>query len=82
MSPTAVLIVAVVCAFAGWAIGNRKGHPWAGLILGAVLGVLGILIMAFIPTSDARKIGRERERQRIAAAAAAQLGTEGSSSNG
>jgi hypothetical protein len=44
------LVLAVLCAWAGWEFGKRKGHEWAGLTLGLVLGPIGVLLTALLPT--------------------------------
>ena len=50
---TPLIAVAIVCAIAGFRIGQHKGRPLAGLLLG--LAVIGLVILAFVPaTAEAR----------------------------
>ncbi len=49
MTPGVVLIglvVALACAFAGQAIAKPKGYPGAGLAIGLLLGIFGVVIVA------------------------------------
>ena len=47
------VIVWVVCALVGWAIGNSKGRGTAGFFLGLLLGVIGLIIIAVMrPTPE------------------------------
>ena len=41
------LIVAIVCALISSAIGRPKGYPVWGFFLGLLLGVFGVIIIAF-----------------------------------
>ncbi len=63
----------LVCAFLGLIIGNAKGKPGLGFILGLLLGVFGVLIIAV--TSPTPEVQAERER--AVAAAAQQLAAGG-----
>ncbi len=65
------LVVAVVCAFAGQAIGRPKGYPGVGFAIGLLLGVLGVVIVALMPETEAVKAARAW-RQYEAQVAAAQ----------
>lgn len=68
MSPlvTVFLLVWVVGAiFAAGAIGNRKGRPGTGFLLGLFLGWIGVIIIAVTPPTRDMLILRERERQQI-----------------
>jgi hypothetical protein len=74
MAPGVVLFVLVVtlgCAFAGQAIGKPKGYPGAGLAIGLLLGILGVVIVALMPETEAAKAARV-QRQYEAQVAAAQ----------
>jgi uncharacterized membrane protein YfcA len=52
---TPLIAVAIVCAIAGFRIGQHKGRPLAGLLLGLFLPVIGLVILAFVPaTAEAR----------------------------
>lgn len=48
---TIFLISAIVCGLLGWAIGSNKGAGAAGLILGALFGLIGVLIVALMKPS-------------------------------
>lgn len=55
-----IAILWSLSAVAGWTVGRPKGHGAAGLLLGATLGVLGVLVVAFmrpaaVPTSTAAR---------------------------
>jgi len=61
MSPGALLVVLAIslaCAFAGQAIGKRKGYPGAGFAIGLLLGLLGVVIVALLPETEAMKAAR------------------------
>jgi Protein of unknown function (DUF2510) len=52
------VVIWVVCAIVGYAIGNPKGKGSTGLALGLILGVIGVIITIFLkdsPEVDARK---------------------------
>jgi MFS family permease len=68
MSPlvTVILLVWVVGAiFAAGTIGNRRGRPGTGFLLGLFLGWIGVIIIAFIPPTRDVQVQRERERLQI-----------------
>jgi hypothetical protein len=63
---TLILLIWVLGAVvAASIIGNRKGRPWTGFILGLLLGWIGVIIIAVTPPTHAMRVQRERERQRI-----------------
>jgi uncharacterized membrane protein YeaQ/YmgE (transglycosylase-associated protein family) len=65
MTPGEVLIwivAAVVCGFIGHAIGKPKGRESTGAWLGALLGVIGIIIIALMGRDREAEI-REAQRQ-------------------
>lgn len=43
------VVIAIVCAIAGFFIGQNKGHAGLGLVLGLLLGVIGLIIIALLP---------------------------------
>ena len=58
-------VYAVLFAVGGWRVGVYKGYPWsgaAGAVAGLILGPLGILAMALVPSSPAAAQRREQER--------------------
>ncbi len=69
-SPWKVLLLAAAVALCGWAgraIGVRKGMPAEGLWLGLLLGILGVLFIAVVPSGTegkARAAQRRMEKQR------------------
>lgn len=74
MAPGVLLImiaVALACGFAGQAIGRPKGYPGAGFAIGLLLGILGVVIVALMPETEAAKAARAW-RQYEAQVAAAQ----------
>lgn len=60
-----VLIWVVAAAVAAAIVGNRKGRPWTGFLLGLLLGWIGVVIIAVTPPTRARRVERERERLQI-----------------
>jgi hypothetical protein len=40
-----IIIVMVIFGALGQFMGRRKGYPWAGLVLGGLLGIIGIIII-------------------------------------
>ncbi len=59
-------LYAVLFAVGGWRLGVSKGYPWSGAVgaaAGLVLGPLGILAMALVPSS--RAAVRQGDRQRM-----------------
>jgi predicted membrane channel-forming protein YqfA (hemolysin III family) len=68
MTPLATLILliwAVAAAVVAYHIGNRKGRPGTGLLLGLLLGWIGVIIIAFVPPTHDALVQRERERLQI-----------------
>lgn len=57
------IIIWLVCAFLGLAIGNQKGQALAGFVLGFVLGFIGLVILLFLPNKapQAATVGAQRE---------------------
>lgn len=43
---TALLIVGIVCGVTGWAIASHAGRPVRGAVIGALMGPLGVLVVA------------------------------------
>jgi hypothetical protein len=50
-----LLIVWVPPVVAGVLIGRRRGRPWLGAVLGAVLWWLGVLVIALVPARAERR---------------------------
>lgn len=76
MTPGEVLVwivVAVVCGFIGHAIGKPKGRASTGAWLGALLGVIGIIVIALMGRDREAEI-REAQRQLEVQAEAARRG--------
>ncbi len=78
MAPGAALVVVVLlvvvalpCAFIGQAIGRPKGYPGVGFAVGLLLALLGVVIVALMPETEAVKAARAY-RQYEAQVAAAQ----------
>lgn len=45
------VVIAIVCAIAGYFIGQNKGQAGLGLVLGLLLGIIGLIIIALVPGS-------------------------------
>lgn len=45
------VVIAIVCAIAGFFIGQNKGQAGLGLVLGLLLGVIGLIIIALVPAA-------------------------------
>ena len=69
-----VLVVAGALGFAGWAIGKDKGRPVAGLWLGFLLGLIGLIILACLPRTREAKIAQAQRQYQIQAEAARRAG--------
>lgn len=51
-----VLIIWLLCGIIGFLIGQNKNRPIAGLCLGFLLGIIGIIIIAVMgPAEDETK---------------------------
>ena len=73
MSPSQLLVVLVVAVgfgFAGFGIGKGKGRPVLGWWLGFLLGVIGVIIIACIPKTQAAKLGEAQRQYQLQAGAA------------
>jgi hypothetical protein len=42
----------IACGFVGWKLGDSKGRPGLGLMLGVLLGLIGLLIVAVLPAAE------------------------------
>lgn len=49
------LAIAVLCAYWGWRVGTSRGRPPLGLVLGALLTVIGVGLMYLPPAKPASK---------------------------
>lgn len=47
-----LLIIWAACAFIGHQIAKPKGYPVAGIVLGLLLGLIGIIIILFLPNKN------------------------------
>lgn len=54
-------------------IGSYKGRTGTGVLLGALLGVIGVIVIACLPATYEIKVEREARRQQIQEAARRQL---------
>jgi hypothetical protein len=81
VTPGAILVIAVICALAGLAIGRPKGRAGQGFALGLLLGIIGIVIIACLKTSRETLIRQEQDkiaiRQEAEARAAGAPGVQG-----
>jgi hypothetical protein len=48
------VILWIICSFAGWKIGDSKGHPALGFVLGFLLGLIGLVIIALVRPAQPR----------------------------
>ena len=64
-----LLILWIIQAGVGFAIGRARGRPWLGLLLGTLLGVFGWIILAFIRPSFEVQVRRERLHRQVELAA-------------
>ena len=62
MSPSAVLILAIITGVIAAIIGYRKGHPVWGFFLGFLLSVIGIIIIACVKPNRDMLVRREAAR--------------------
>lgn len=71
---TLLLLVWGGCIVAGYYLGKYKGQVQAGLVLTIILGLLGLVILAFIPRSHAAKVAEAQRHYEIQAEAARRAG--------
>lgn len=48
-----VVAVWLLVAVLGWDIGRIRGYPWRGLAMGLIFNLIGVLIIAVIPSTPA-----------------------------
>lgn len=49
----AIIVIAVIFGFIGLMIGRSKGRPLAGLLLGGLLGLIGVIVISVMkPTTE------------------------------
>lgn len=67
--------IAAVCALVGWYIGDNKGRAGAGLALGLLLGIFGIIVIALLPPTREKQTERDAQLARaiVGASTPAQL---------
>jgi hypothetical protein len=73
MSPSQLLVwlvVAVGFGFAGWGIGKGKGRPALGGWLGFLFGLIGVIIIACVPKTQAAKLAEAQRQYQLQAQAA------------
>ena len=52
--PAYYFILWILCSFAGWKIGDSKGRPVLGFVLGFLLGLIGLAIIAVMRPAQPR----------------------------
>jgi hypothetical protein len=65
LSPAFVFVVIVSTGIATW-IGAYKGRTADAMILGFVLGIIGVIIIAFLPKTYDRRVFEEARRRAVA----------------
>ena len=50
-----LVLIWIACGVVGWKLGESKGRPLLGLVLGVLLGLLGLLIVTVIPSAAPRE---------------------------
>lgn len=72
-----ILVIWLICwcllAWWGYTLGKHRGRPVAGVVLGFVLGLIGIIIIAVMPETEEHKVAKVREALRLQAIASSQL---------
>jgi hypothetical protein len=71
-----LVVIWIIFGAIGAGIGSKKGRPWMGLALGVLLGIIGVIIMIFVPSDRGYLLQKERERQEIADQARGYAGTD------
>ena len=59
------IVVWLILGAIGAGIGVKKGRPWMGLALGILLGIIGVIIMLFVPADREHLIRQEQQRRAI-----------------
>lgn len=60
-----VIVVWLICAGVGAAIGESKGRIVAGALLGLVFGVIGLVIIACLPLTLEKRIENAQDEEYI-----------------
>lgn len=65
MTTGTFLVIWLLIAGVSTIIGSHKGRAGAGLLLGLLLGLIGLIITACLRPSHAVQVERERERLQV-----------------
>lgn len=54
----------VICAAISGVIGERKGRPITGVVLGVLLGIIGMIVMLIVSESTEKRVQKEELTRR------------------